>query len=258
MSVEATHAYVVFSGGYNDGSIETWQFGVRFFVQNSSTTPDETGTLPTFLVTPATVARTEADWTIESDWDGDLGSISLHPDDWLNDQLAPAAQNYFGPTISNHVVMNSIKASPITSTGAVADLRTSVLTFTSARPQGAVSGNMLPPQDSVVVSTNTPRIGAHGRGRFYLPPCGSSVLAATGRLDTTPQGSLLAAVVSFLEGLAITDSISPSLWVLPAVIGAPWTAYGQITSIDIGNVIDTQRRRRRSLIEARSAADVSY
>ena len=255
---EATHVYLTFDGGYNDGSLETWQFGLRFFVQNSATTPDESGTLPTFLVTPAAIARTETDWTIASDWDGDLGTISLHPDDWLNDQVGPSAAANFGPEISNHVVMHSIKASPITATGHVADLRTSVLTFTSGYPQGALAGGMVPPQDSVVVSTNTPRLGNRGRGRFYLPPCGKAALADTGRLDTTPLGALLSSMVAFLEGLAITDSITPSLWVLPAVIGAPWTEYGQITGIDIGNVVDTQRRRRRSLIEARSFAPVSY
>lgn len=253
-----THVLLVCDGDYADGTTETWQFGLRFFVQNSGTTPDESGTLPTFLNTPATVARTEADWTIASTWNGDLGTISLHPDDWLNDQVAPAIYANFGYGISHNCRMRSIKASPIKADGHVADLETCVLTWTGSYPQGSTTGNMCPPQDSMVVSTNTPRLGNRGRGRYFLPAMGVSDIESDGRMSSTAKGNLLTAQVAMLEGMAITDSITPSLWVIPAVIGSPWTEYGQITSIDIGNVVDTQRRRRRSLIEVRTSSDVSY
>ena len=253
-----THVLLNVEGGYNDGSLETWQFGIRFFVENNAIAPDTSGTLPTFDTVPATVARSEADWNITSTWAATVGALTFNPDDWLNDQVAPALHDNFGFGISANVKMLRLKASPITSSGHVGDLETTILDWTGSYPVGSTAGNMLPPQDSVVVSTKTPRIGANGRGRFFLPPSGDGDTTTGGRLTSTSRGNLLTAMVAILEGMAITDSITPHLWVIPAVIGAPWTSYGQITSIDIGDVIDTQRRRRRSLVEARVSADVSY
>jgi len=46
--------------------------------------------------------------------------------------------------------------------------------------------------------------------------------------------------------------------VKPIVTGAPWTHYGVITSVNVGNVADSQRRRRRQLVEARTSLDVTY
>jgi hypothetical protein len=176
---DATHAYVVFHGGFLDWPLETWQVGVRFMLVNSGTEPDHVGTLPTFGVVADATGRDETDWTISNLWNADLGlAESIQVDDWLNDQLAPAFVGMMADCyISTQVTATGIKVSPITGTGHVADLRVSQLLFKSTVPHGTVSVPMLPAECSVVGSWITQRIGRKGRGRIYLPPTGSAVIS---------------------------------------------------------------------------------
>lgn len=257
---DATHAYVVFEGGYPDILAEHWQFGVRFMLVNSGTTPDNVGTLPTFSVDEVEVSRTESDWTISSLWNAGLGfTETINVDDWLNDQLAPAVVDLAANgKISNQVTFESIKASPISSTGHVVGLRTSLLEFTGTLPTGVVGVPMLPAQNSVVTSWVTERIGRKGRGRVYLPPTGSAVLHDQGQLDSSIQASLLTAMVAFVEALAITPTGLGNHWALPIVTGSPWTDYAVIQGVRVGNIIDTQRRRRRQEVETYASSAVSY
>jgi hypothetical protein len=64
--------------------------------------------------------------------------------------------------------------------------------------------------------------------------------------------------VTFLEGMAVNTGIIAGEWALPIVTGSPWTQYGIVQSINIGNVFDTQRRRRRQQVEVRSSSAVSF
>jgi hypothetical protein len=255
---DATHLYVVFSGGYTDHPEEHWQFGVRFLLVNSVLAPDPQGTLPTFGVTPVTVARTEAHWTIESTFDADLGVPTFHPDDWLNDQLGPICDANFGTGISTKVRLDAIKVSPINASGHVEGGMTAHLEWTASNPTGADSANILPLENSIVVSLQTPRIGRKGRGRYYLPPATVSSVNADGLIDSTKLSALLANQVTFLEGMAVNTGIIAGEWALPIVTGSPWTQYGIVQSINIGNVFDTQRRRRRQQVEVRSSSAVSF
>lgn len=42
-----------------------------------------------------------------------------------------------------------------------------------------------------------------------------------------------------------------------AVIGAPWTAYGMINSVRVGDRVDTQRRRRYQVEETYVSGSVA-
>lgn len=257
---DATHAYVVVQGDFPDTPAESWQFGVRFMLVNSGTAPDNSGTLPTFAVTPAAVSRTETDWVIESTWNADLGlTETISVDDWLNDQLAPAiVDNIAGLKVSSKVRVLRIKASPITASGHVADLRTSILQWTGSNPVGSVSVPMLPSEVSCVVSWGTPVIGRKGRGRIYLPPSGAALLNDDGQFTSTDTANVLAGAVAMLEEMAITPTGPGNHWALPIVTGSPWTHYGVITAVTVGSILDSQRRRRRQLVEVRAGAATSY
>lgn len=258
---DATHVYVVFQGDFPDFPAESWQFGIRYKLEKNNVTPDTTGSLPTFSVEPATVSRTEADWTIISNWNAGMGSGDfIHVDDWLNDQLAPAVvDNAADLRFSDKARFTGIKVSPIKSGGGVADLRTSQLTWTSSNPVGNLSVPQLPSECSVVVSWETEVIGRRGRGRIYLPPTAAAVLNDDGQLPSTVTQHIADGAAAFLSESAITSGILANLWALPIVTGGPpWTSFGQIQGCNVGNVIDTQRRRRRQLVETRSHSDVSY
>lgn len=257
---DATHAYVVFHGGFKDWAFETWQVGVRFMLVNSGTEPDHVGTLPTFTVNASAVARDETDWTISSLWNAGLGlTETIQVDDWLNDQLGPAAQGLMSDCyISERVTLLGIKASPITGTGHVADLRVSQLLYKSTVPDGNISTPMLPAECSVVGSWITQRIGRRGRGRIYLPPTGPSIISDGGNLAPTQAAHVTAGLVTFLEACAITPTGPGNHWALPIVTGAPYTSYAEIDGVRVGSIVDSQRRRRRQAPEVYSSAAVSY
>lgn len=256
----ATHAYVVFQGTNDQALGEHWQFGIRFMLQSNLSTPDTFGGLPTFDVDVAAVHRDETDWTIDSAWNagvGGAGPISI--DDWLNDQLAPAGQALFASGVMNNTgYLNTIKVSPINTSGHVVDLRTATLEFKSPPPQGTNSSGPLPLENAVVCSWGTPVIGPKGKGRIYLPYVSKNQIGTDARLDSGAVGAYVTACTDFIEGTAVTSGILSGLWALPIVTGGNYSNFGQITSLRVGNVVDTQRRRRRQQPEVYSAAPVSY
>lgn len=106
---------------------------------------------------------------------------------------------------------------------------------------GAVVGEMLPYQCATVISLLTGSATRHGRGRFYLPPLATSMIAG-GRLSATAVGILDVAWTAFFDSMA-TDLLSV---VVRNRIGHTSLV---VTSARVGDVIDTQRRRRNKLTE---------
>ena len=111
---------------------------------------------------------------------------------------------------------------------------------------------MYPPQVSVCITTLTDaRRGYASRGRFYLPPLAKYV-GADGRISASD---------------ALTIATRTAVWVddVTDLMGAPAAVFSNvgsgavrnITSVGCGRVLDTQRRRRRSLDEDRQEALVN-
>lgn len=256
----ATHAYVVFSGTNDQALAEHWQFGIRYKLENNLSTPATFGSLPTFDIDAEAVHRDETDWTIDSSWNAGVGGAGpIAIDDWLNDQLLPAVAAFFtAGQFNEHSYVNSVKVSPITSTGHVGEGRTAIGTFKSPPPQGTNSSGLLPLENTVVASWSTPVIGPKGRGRIYLPYVSKNQINTAGKLDSGAQSAWLDDTVTFLEATAITSGILSGLWALPIVTGGNYSQFGQVTGARMGDVVDTQRRRRRQEPETYAAAPVSY
>lgn len=100
---------------------------------------------------------------------------------------------------------------------------------------------MLPFQCATVVSLLTASATRHGRGRFYLPPL------ATGSID---QGRVSAASLAVLDTAwtAYFASLNGDN-ITPVVRNRTGHVSTTVTSARIGDVIDTQRRRRNKLTE---------
>jgi len=255
---EATHVYLVVSGGYVSIPEEHWQFGIRFALGSWALSPADDGALPTFVIDADAVNRTETDWTITSAWKTTIAAQNFQPDDWLNDQVMPTLHSNFGNGLWGDVRVDQVKASPITASGHVAEARTAVGTWTSNHPLGSGSVNPLPLENSLAVSFKTTRPGPKGRGRIYYPVMSHTVTDAGGRCSTTQVNNTLAEVVAQLEGFYYAATGGGTLKIFPIVTGSPWTQYGKITTVRVGNVIDTQRRRRRQEVEVYTSANPSY
>lgn len=118
-----------------------------------------------------------------------------------------------------------------------------------ALPVGSAAGNSLPFEVSCAVTLHTSKRGPRGRGRLYLPPF------ATSKMD--PNGVFQAGVVSTV-GAAIGDlieAVQGSTYAYDAlVVSMREKVLNTVTSVSVGKVPDSQRRRRRSQDEARVIA----
>lgn len=110
-------------------------------------------------------------------------------------------------------------------------------------------GSALPYQSALVATLQTLTAGGRGRGRLYWPATGASLDLTTLRLDSSLHSGFLSAMVTYLTAVeaavdgAIDETVSLAVWSRTA------NALPQVTSIRVGNIIDTQRRRRDALSE---------
>jgi hypothetical protein len=133
-----------------------------------------------------------------------------------------------------------------------------LLSWTSAYPTGDDGGNILPLQNALVISHRSAQTGRKGRGRMFRAGMSVNANDADGKVPSTIQGYLLSAQVALLEALSVADSGVDTPQVRPAIIGSPWTHYGTINQVRVGNRMDTQRRRRDQVDETYTAASPSY
>jgi hypothetical protein len=127
-------------------------------------------------------------------------------------------------------------------TGAV--LSTHSLTL-PASPAGSLAGFTMPPQVAEVVTIHTIVPGRSGRGRFYLPPLGTATGTAGGRMNTVNRDSLATGFATY-----VSDLQAASVPVQVGVYSRKLHAFSGSTNIAVGDVFDTQRGRRNSLVEA--------
>jgi len=259
------HLLLTIAGDYVPNTLpgEIWQCGLRLALVFGSVDP--IGTLPSNWDPVANaIARTETDWTITGNWTVDGPGIeSFDPGDYLNDQVAPAVATWMlYNKCSNQVRVRTLSLAAIGApTGnqvpavPYATGTPCVLEYTANYPVGAPSTTQLPPQNSVVVSHRTQQIGAAGRGRMFLPAATSGSLsgARIAGADTTAiadaQHDLLVAL-----GVEVSDDVN----VRPIVTGGTFVNYAVINQVRVGNVMDTQRRRRNQLTEVEATQSVSY
>lgn len=119
----------------------------------------------------------------------------------------------------------------------------------------AGSGSLtMPPQCSVVASLLTGIAGRRTRGRIYWPRVTGS-LDAGFKISGTPVPALLApAFADFLEDTALASGLEGLQPVVVSKVGAG--ALTTVSSVSVGDIIDTQRRRRDKLVETRVTAAV--
>ena len=108
---------------------------------------------------------------------------------------------------------------------------------------GTNANGPLPPQCAVAVSLRTASATRSGRGRFYLPVYGTNE-AVAGVLDSTAQTQTATAAQKALQSLVAAGFT-------PVIYHRGPKSTTAITTVDVGNVFDTQRRRRDKLIETR-------
>lgn len=97
---------------------------------------------------------------------------------------------------------------------------------------------------AVSLTTGFSRGPAH-RGRFYLPLPGFMV-ESTGLLDATNATGVRTTTLAFIAAL---NAVTPNWDVAVYSRKAGAATHRLVTGVQVGLVLDTQRRRRRSLLE---------
>lgn len=110
------------------------------------------------------------------------------------------------------------------------------------RPGTSVAA-CLPYQVTPVVSLRTDDASRRGRGRFYAPSLAVDTQDG-GRMTATVQADLAAAAAAMLQALAAAG-------LTPVLLSRDTMVTREVISVDVGDVLDTQRRRRGALIETR-------
>lgn len=128
------------------------------------------------------------------------------------------------------------------------------LVFEAAIDSGA-SGNVLP-QSTVVLSLRSGfTLGKANYGRMYLPHTRSTLTAGGPFVASGDTGPIATAGATMLNDVttAITDETTAVLF--PCILSKIGSGFGRgVTNVKVGNVIDTQRRRRHQLPETYSTA----
>lgn len=119
---------------------------------------------------------------------------------------------------------------------------------------GEASAQTAPNQTALVVTTETARPGRTGRGRFYMPFLSPQFAVGTDKVSSGVAAGLLTPTAAFLNTLsAITNGTPPNdfgPFHLAIQSQVNMAAPPNLNGIAIGDVVDTQRRRRNKVVEA--------
>lgn len=123
-------------------------------------------------------------------------------------------------------------------------------------PTVAGSGNATKTfQTSMCFSLRTPLAGGRFRGRLYLPALGANISTTTLRVPSANQTQALENMITWLQ--QIEDAIRTALSEADMYLAVYSRANGEATvvsRIEVGDVLDTQRRRRDKATETYASA----
>jgi len=202
-------------GGTIGGGIEEWSTGVHF--------------------TPPT---------------GDVDSPTLSA--WANQVKQDFAfvGSYFNikNLFSTGVAITTVSAYHYPETGPADFVGTS-----SASAAPGTGAAVLPPQIAVVATLRTALAGRRNRGRMYLPAMGGEFGISGGQsYRFTGAGDVADEVAEWL--LAMAAAWPGPEAIQPVVYSAVGQTLTPVSEVSVGDVFDTQRRRRDELVENYSTA----
>lgn len=133
------------------------------------------------------------------------------------------------------------------------DLLIGTSVHTKSTPTAGIGSPVMPAQAALVCSVRTDSPGASGRGRIYWPAVGATV-NTTFRLSSPTPATIVADFKTYLTAVqgALAGAFTGIGFNL-AVRSTKTHTTPHATRLQVGNIIDTQRRRRDRFAESYSA-----
>lgn len=117
--------------------------------------------------------------------------------------------------------------------------------FELKTPVAGTSSNFTDgPDRAVVASFRTGGRGPRNRGRLYVPTPGASTSGTDGLCGSTIRNTVGNATRS------LHDTVNTIGGLTHCVVSPTWTTYSAITSVEVGDEFDRQRRRRKGRPES--------
>lgn len=193
-------------------------------------------------------------WTVNPVWSlgGDFGDVDVSPTQAQTIAAAIAAITFNGPLLTNFAANTTIATVRVEARTLANDLE-AVGEAAKSTPQNGTSSVTHPFQTAWVSSLRTSFPGASGRGRLYWPATGVTLQPTTYRPSTSNTLNFATEVETALsqigQAIAVTFPTGTSL----CVWSRTKSTLLAVTSIQVGDILDTQRRRRDSLVESVSS-----
>lgn len=185
---------------------------------------------------------------------GDEGANASDPTQDAADALAALFRTAFthvDARVSNNYTFLDVKLSYINASGETDNAKT-IYGYPATAATGAKSSEHLPSQCAVVLTllSDRPR-GKASKGRMYLPGFTYN-MPSTGKISSTDTNSMANVWKTFFDGVRANFTM-PGTPILAAKGTGAFPALtaqnDYVETIRIGDVVDTQRRRRNGLTE---------
>lgn len=221
--------------------------------------------MPTYLgpvkrVTFAGTTMSTAEEWATGFWLGTMFGDSTPPDQEEADALKTLWQTFFTAPSSkfwNGCKTDYVKVALVGANGQ-SDPNNSVFAYYSPAISGASTDTgIIPPQCSLVATITSPKArGYASKGRMYLPG-NNAPISSDGKINSTTVNTINTNFKTFLDGVNAHADIDGFVVLNSAAsVGVPShpALIEAATGCRIGNVYDTQRRRRNQLQEVYSTA----
>jgi len=235
----ARHLRIILIGDFNSGVYagEIWSTGMSFVIGDGGGVwaGEINQALPQFDA--AIIGQTETDGGFQIDWawrgtqvldQGPQKTLAAHAETFWTalKGFAPTSMRFTG------VRINAVDGSNKVIGGANM--------FDKVTPSPGTSVNQQPAQIAVSASLRTGRRGPAGRGRMFLPLSGAGI--TSGALTSANQTTIAQAVKAFIENVHAVGPVA-------AVVNPAVNTYSAVDRVQVGNLFDTQRRRRNGVVE---------
>lgn len=127
-----------------------------------------------------------------------------------------------------------------------------------ATPAVGPGPSSMAPQNSIVVTLDTiARRGLASKGRFFLPAGYADVATTTARLSPASVTALVTRMQTYLNAVNAVTSTSGERTYVSVASGIGAGVIRVATGLRVGNLVDTQRRRRNRLTETYTDAPLT-